>query len=344
MIYKRLFSIGVCFIVSVLVIVMLFVSSDYLRNRPNSFVRLLPPHKIIPGPILDLTTSGYYFAGFNKDKIYMGNFFIPNSILSIRSNMKDSIRLQLHFSRQASLLKGSFSIIEDSSVFVLDGNQPALFIGNLLSDSELKGSHPPFFNKAVHIDKRSFVLRAVINGNNVLIKYKSDSTGFKFGNTALKKQVDGIFCTDGNLVKTRDSKLLFYIYYYRNQFLCSDTNLKLMYAGKTIDTNTHAKIKVSYLRSSNQITLSAPPIYVNKQAAANNKFLFIVSGLKADNEKYSLLDEFSIIDVYAVSNGKYQFSFYLPNFNGKKLTDFRVDEQSLYALYDHYLYKYQLNF
>ncbi|WP_316838135.1 hypothetical protein [Pedobacter nutrimenti] len=258
--------------------------------------------------------------------------------------MKDSVRLQLHFSKQASLLKGSFSIVEDSSVFVLDGNQPALFSGSLFNGNELNISHPPFFNKAVHIDKQSFVFRVVMRGNNVLVKYRSDSTGFKAGNTILKKQVDGIFCTDGNLVKTPDSKHLFYIYYYRNQFLCSDTNLRLTYAGKTIDTNTQAKIKVSYIRSSNQATLSSPPIYVNKQTAANNKFLFIVSGLKADNEKYSLLGDFSIIDVYAVSNGKYQFSFYLPNFNGKKLADFRVDEQSLYALYDHYLYKYQLNF
>jgi len=258
--------------------------------------------------------------------------------------MKDSVKLQLHFSKRTSLLSGSFSIVEDSCAFVLDGNQPALFSGNLFNDNELKGSYPPFFNQAIHIGQQSFVLRAVINNHNVLIKYRSDSKGFKLGNTLLKKQVDGIFCTDGNLIKTPDSKRLFYVYYYRNQFLCSDTSLNLLYGGKTIDTNTHAKIKVSYIKSSNQTTLSSPPVYVNKQAAANNRFLFIVSGLRADNEKGSLLDDFSTIDVYSVSNGNYQFSFYLPNFNKKKLTDFRVDEQSLYALYDHYLYKYQLNF
>lgn len=258
--------------------------------------------------------------------------------------MKDSVSTQLYFSRQASLLNGSFSIVEDSSVFVLDGNQPKLFSGYLFNNNELKASDPPFFNKAVYTDKQSFVLRAVINGNNVLVKYRSDSTGFKLGSTVLKKQVDGIFCTDGNLIKTPDSKHLFYIYYYRNQFLCTDKNLNLLYAGKTIDTNAHAKIKVSYIKSSNQTTLSAPPIYVNKQASANNKYLFIVSGLRADNEKGASLDDFSTIDVYKVQKGKYQFSFYLPDFNKKKLTDFRVDDHSLYALYDHYLYKYQLNF
>ena len=52
----------------------------------------------------------------------------------------------------------------------------------------------------------------------------------------------------------------------------------------------------------------------------------------------------SMIDVYAVADGKYQFSFYLPDFRGFKVRDFKVYGQSLYALYDHYLYKYQLNF
>jgi len=344
MIYKKLLSIVICFVASVVVIVMIFVSSDYIKYRSNSFVRLLPPHKIIPGAILDLKKTGYYFAGFNANDIYLGNFYIPNSILSIGSNMKDSIQIKPNFSPKTFLLKGSFSIVNDSSVFVLDGNQPALFTGNLLNGNELKGSRPPFFNKAIHIEKQSFVLRVVINGRNVLVKYKSDSTGFKFGNTLLKKQVDGVFCTDGNLVKTPDCKRIFYVYYYRNQFLCINPDLDLLYTGNTIDTNTIAKIKVSTLRSANQTTLSSPPLFVNKQTAANNKFLFIVSGLKADNEKRSVLDGFSIIDLYKVQDGKYSFSFYLPNFNGKKLTDFRVDENNLYALYDHYLYKYQLNF
>lgn len=344
MIYKRLLSIVGCFFASIMVVVALFVSSYSLMHRPNSFVRLLPPHKIIPGPILDLKKTGYYFAGFNNRAVCLGNFYIPNSILSIGSNLTDSITQKLQFSRKVSLLNGSFSIVEDSSVFVLDGNQPALFSGNLLNGNELKASKPPFFNKSVCVGKRSFVLRSVIDGNNMLIKCRSDSTGFKLGNTVLKKQVDGIFCTDGYLIKTPDSKRVFYIYHYRNQFLCSDTNLNQIYAGKTIDTNAHAKIKVSYIKSTSQTTLSAPPVYVNKQAAANNKFLFIVSGLKADNEKGSLQEGFSTIDVYEVQNGRYQFSFYLPDFNKKRLTDFRVDGQSLYALYDRYLYKYQLNF
>jgi len=258
--------------------------------------------------------------------------------------MEDSARTKLRFPADAFLLKGSFSIVEDSAVFVLDGGQPALFSGNLLNGIELKRSSPPFFNKTMYVDKQSFILRVVINGNNTLVKYRSDSVGFKSGNTMLKKQIDGIFCTDGNMIKTPDSRYLFYIYYYRNQFLCSDTNLNLIYAGKTIDTNAHAKIKVSYIKSLNQTSLSAPALYVNKQAAVNNKHLFIVSGLKADNEKTSSLDGFSIIDVYGVQNGQYQFSFYLPDFNKKKLTDFRVDESNLYALYDHYLYKYKLNF
>lgn len=340
---KRIGWLIVCLLAGISVVVLLFLVTKKEREKDNSFIRLLPSHIVLPGNIIDLKSSRWYFAGITGDSIYLGNSFTPDKITGLDSNLKQLMEIKWNFPNGSRFYNGSFNLVDNMSIYTLDGNQPKLYSGEKL-DNELKPiKSPPYFTQGISIDKNVFIFRVVINGQNRLVKY-ANSTTTKMPPNILEKQIDGIFCTDGNLVRIPHTTNFIYVYYYRNQFLYADSNLKVLYKGKTIDTNTHAKIKVSTIKSQNQTTLSAPPVYVNKQSAANEKYLFIHSGLKADNEMAETLDGLSVIDVYELKNGKYKFSFYLPNFNGKKLTDFRVYGQSLYALYDHYLNKYQLNF
>ena len=44
------------------------------------------------------------------------------------------------------------------------------------------------------------------------------------------------------------------------------------------------------------------------------------------------------------TDGKYEFSFYLPDYQGRKMKSFRVFDHMLVALYDNYLYGFRLNF
>ena len=120
--------------------------------------------------------------------------------------------------------------------------------------------------------------------------------------------------------------------------------MKLLYTGKTIDTISHARIKVSKIASDGTITMAAPPLRVNKGACANDRYLFINSNLNANNEPYDVLDSADIIDVYDLDNGKYKLSFYLPNLGGKKVNDVKVYGNRLVAWYGRYLTVYQLKF
>jgi len=117
-----------------------------------------------------------------------------------------------------------------------------------------------------------------------------------------------------------------------------------LYRAKTIDTVSHANFKVRYIRSENQWTISSPPKYVNKQISANQKFLFVWSALRADNESAEHFEHVSAIDVYDLKNGKYQFSLELPDLGGNKLRSFCVDHQSVICLYGYYVYQYKINF
>ncbi|HWW40883.1 hypothetical protein [Pedobacter sp.] len=344
MMLKKILLLVTCLLGSVLTVVLLCFFSGAFRHNKNNFVRLLPPFKVKAGNILDFKIEGCNFAGYSRDSIYIGNLYTPDRLVKVDSGLRDTLAVKLGIPDRTKLTKGYTNLVTDNSVYILDGNQPLLLKGNNRNRILKPASKPPYFTQAIHSGGSSFVLRVVQAGQNKLVTYKTDSAGFRMPANLLEKQVDGIFCTDGNLVKVPNSKKVIYVYYYRNQFLCADDNLNLLYKGKTIDTVSRAHIKVDYIKSLNETTISSPPLYVNKQSAANEKYLFVHSALMADNEVAESLDKVSVIDVYAVKDGKYQFSFYLPDFRGNKIRDFRVYGQSLYALYDHYLYKYQLNF
>ncbi|WP_316834743.1 hypothetical protein [Pedobacter nutrimenti] len=344
MMFKRILLLVTCLLGSVLVVILLCFFSNGCRHNKNNFIRLLPPSKVTPGNILDFKTEGCNFAGYSHDSIYIGNLYTPDRLVRVDSNLKDTLAVRLGIPNHTKLTKGYTNLVADNSVYTLDGNQPLLLEGNNSNRILKPVSKPPYFTQAIHTEGNSFVLRVVQAGQNKLVTYRTDSAGFKMPANLLERQVDGIFCTDGNLVKVPNSNKIIYVYYYRNQFICAGDHLNLLYKGKTIDTVSHAHIKVDYIKSLNETTISSPPLYVNKQSAANEKYLFVHSALIADNEIAKSLEKVSVIDVYAVKDGKYQFSFYLPDFRGNKIGDFRVYGQSLYALYDHYLYKYRLNF
>jgi len=344
MIYKRILILAICFILGVVLVIFLFFDSSFQQQKRNSFIRLLPTHQIVPDNIIVLKAGRWYFSGLNRDSIYLGNLYTPVKLLKVDLAIKDTAECYLRMPNGTKLTRGYFNMVKNGTVYTLDGSQPTLLSGDLTSSILKPVTKPPYFTQAVHLTGNSFVLRVVQNGENRLVRYRADSPGFKSSDNLLHKQVDGVFSTDGNLVAEPKSGRIFYVYYYRNQFICADSNLHLLYHGKTIDTNSIAKLKVASIKSQNQTTLAAPPIEVNKRIAVNENWLFVQSGLIADNEIKESLADVSIIDVYAIKDGKYQFSFYLPDFNKKKLTDFMVHGKNLYALFDHYLYKYKLNF
>ncbi len=138
--------------------------------------------------------------------------------------------------------------------------------------------------------------------------------------------------------------LLIYLYYYRNEFICLDTNLNLLYKGSTIDTISKAQIKIVEIRSEKISTFAERPLIVNRKSCISRGWLFVNSGLKANNEERQSFDQLAVIDLYSLIDGTYQFSFYMPDPITKKMRDFIVVEKTLIALYDNYIAAYDLNF
>lgn len=341
MIRLRLVKLLFCFIGSCLLVIFLQAFSTWKQNSNNGFIRLLPSHKITGLESLDLKSDTYYICGVDSTAVYLALRSYPERVLMVKFNHENPMFIKLSGFENLKFYQGAYVRVEASNVHLFEGIKPMIALGALRSARFTDVLRSPHFTAALPISRSSYILRVVKGMQNHLIKLNQNGVGLSL---LLEKQGEGIFSTDGSLVKADGNDRFFYVFNYRNQFLALDTNLNLLYKGRTRDTISQSQIKVSRISSEHKITMSAPPLVVNKGGTANNRYLFVHSAMKADNETESMHAHATAIDVYDVKDGNYQFSFYLSDYNGKKLTDFRVYGQSLYALYDHYLYKYQLNF
>lgn len=340
---RRSFNLSYCLLGSLLVIFCLALYSGRADHSSNGFIRLIPPHVAIPERIWDLRVNSYYLAGCTDSHFYLGNHTNPQFISTIDQVLADPSVHRLSMSSAGGRIARSLLITVDSPrVYLYEGVTPSIVQGTL-SDSMLHRFPGKFyFNLAMPLSPVSSIFRVVDDhGKNILVKQLNDS--LNKADNILEKQVDGIFCTEGSLeVEPRTNRLV-YTYAYRNQFIVMDTNLHVLYKARTIDTVSHVNFTVGYIPSQRQITLSSPPRFVNKKTAVSGNYLFIHSALRADNDESSIYDAGSPIDVYSLLDGKYLFSFFLPDYQKHKIRDFRIVGNTLVALYDHYAYTYKLN-
>jgi len=345
MILKRLKFLVLCGTLAVTCVATVYLYSQKEANRRNGFIRLLPPHLLLPGKTYDLRYNSFYIAGLTSKTIYLASFTSPFLLSELSYDLKQKLDMQINWSNEYKIHKSAYIIVDSPFVYLNDGFDRRRFETRLADDHKIILYNTPVFTASSNIGTQIWIDRCINGkGNNFLMKINRDGKTSKIDTSLLQKQGEGIFSTDGIFVKIPQSDKFYYIYYYRNEVLCIDSNLDLAFKTKTIDTISRAHISVAKVNSDNSLTLSSPPLLVNRMGFANEKYLFVNSKLAANNENRELLDRMQIIDVYYVKNGKYRFSFYLPQLARKKANDFKVYGNSLVAIYDHYITVYKLNF
>jgi hypothetical protein len=301
----------------------------------------------IPEKILNLKYNSFYIAGASPSHIYLGNAIAASYLLKMDYSLSDTAHLRLKLAPGTNL-SGQVTVTVDSPhVYMMEGTQGAILHASLedLVLRRLPEGRRQFYN-ASPVSPASFILRLYDSSRsqNVLTKRMLDTVYLQPNTPVLEKQVDGVFCTDGTLHYDPNTAKLVYVYYYRNQFICLDTNLNVQYQGRTIDTVRHARIKVASMVSEGKSTLASPSGVVNRLSCVDGKWIYVNSKLRANNERKAEFDKVSVIDVYSLKDGSYHFSFYLPSVDDTKMRSFRVFNKTLVALYDHYVYTFRLNF
>lgn len=325
---------------SVLVVVTPYWVANRKPNEKNGFVRRIISDKLTHINTTTVQSAHLYFAGSNHHYVYLAKSTAPLQLIELNQSDYRVIHLQNPFD---PILSESEIQLDSPYVYVSDLKRHKIFKGGIdnwqLTEEVVQNG---FYSAYVPISNGSLALRVFSDDSSqyVLAKRNHQSTFTPNSTSLLEKQIDGFFCTDGMLRYDNSRKLLAYIYFYRNQFICADTNLNLVYRGKTIDTTHYARIKVGKLKNASM--LASPPFIVNRRAIVERGRLYINSTLKGDNENITTFNASDVIDVYDLSTGTYEYSFYIPRFQNIRLRHFTVNGDNLYALHDAFLNVYSL--
>lgn len=335
-----LFSIGI--------VSLLFMLSEDIIHHRNNFVRRFPPG--LGNPIFEkkLDFNSYYLAGFGNGKVYLGNITAPLTITILDTLLYKQERYMISLSDTQLNFKSIKVAVRPPYFYVFDGSVPCLFSGKTSNwKAQLWPNKKAFFTNFEPIDSTTVAFRGIDTKSkeNVLgIVSAHHGSKLRLSDKLLQKQIDGVFDTDGVLLYNAEKQKLLYPYYYRNQYVVADKNLNLEYRGKTIDSNTIAKIKVAIHSEEKQSQLSGPPLIVNKDAATDGKYLYINAALMGKFERSSMWKKASIIDVYDIETGTYISSFYIYNKGGKKVRQFRINSGRMVAFFGEDIVIYKLGY
>jgi hypothetical protein len=327
-------------------IVLLHGLSDNALHRQNTFIRFFPPHGAREFRRVDLKYNSYYFAGAAQGKIYLGNYTAPFTVVVYDTLLKSSSQHRIAFRRKGYAFRSLHLNVSPPYFYMSDGTVPVILKGNTDSwqVSDVVNMRDRF-TQAIPVDTSLVALRGSdrITNENILgtVNVRTGQTHFSPG--ILKKQIDGIFDTDGTLLYDTKLQRLLYIYLYRNQFILSDSSFRKISYGHTIDTIQKAQLKIAYLPGTGQKTLAGKPLIVNNLAWVSEGRLYVNSFLPGRGEPLDMWEGHSIIDVYDVASNDYISSFYVEAVNGLKMRDFIVYGHCVYALCEHQLLGYSFN-
>ena len=326
--------------ISALSVITLFLISEDIMHKRNNFVRRFPNHAQHEYNKLDLAINSYYFAGSDDKNIYLGNYTAPAYVTVVDTNLQSKERFRLQPDEPNLPFQDIKLTVRPPYFFIADGTVPAIFRGKTIEwrATRQKGIIP-YFTLAEVMDSSRIALRrtSLKNMRNTLAVYNLNKPNeLLINNTILKKQTDGIFDTDGMLHYNPSRKQLLYLYYYRNQYLTTDTEAKLTGQGKTIDTTEKAEIKVAKTTGGTQ-EMATPPVVINKASCIYKNLLFIKSDRIGKFEDEIMHKQTSIIDVYNLDDKTYVGSQYIYDIGDLKLNNFIVIQNNLYGLSGKYL-------
>jgi len=322
---KRLLILTMVAIISAATVLLGGLASADKTRYNNDFVRLFPPHAADVNTIFRISRPRINLAGLSG-KIYLSD----REGIFIVEPRGDTARIDL-------TVPFGYSIDVDSPYFFVHNGSSGLKRGDIRTRKIDTVFHDfPSFTaiQMISADKAIIQTMDISKRQNLLKK------PFSSRKHILRKQIDGPLCTDGLLKFSKDLNQLIYIYRYRNQFIYLDTALNVVKYGKTIDTTSVAKIAVSEVDG--KITMSKPPLAVNNDACVDGKYLFVQSNLMARNESQSRAKGKSVVDVYNLVDGSYRFSFYIENYDGSKMQEFKVKGSRLVVLFKQAVVTYDL--
>ncbi len=326
-------------VLSTMIILFLLVQFTNMPNeRKNGFNRRWLTSAISPltqaatsAPLTQIcgaTTSHFFFSVPN-----------PQWLVMMDRELKKTDTIYFPVTPSEILQSAHSFSVDSPDIYLQANNIPALFYGQLDKGKIREVRLASLFTKSVLISPTCMIVRAFDSSQKQQLFQKIDCrTGRVTRGASIihQRNTDIGFSTDGLLQYDSLTKCLLFVEFYQNRFLCLDTNLNLKYTGKTIDTiNTNpVSIQFTKIEGKDLLMPGKPRITVNQLCSVSNGYLFILSGLIADNEKRDDFRKNDVIDIYRIRDGNYTGSFHIPSIAGEKIRSFLVVKDRIIALYN----------
>ena len=339
---------GVAMVLSLGLLFALYLTSPMSGEiyRASFNRRFMDTLLIMPGSAINIKFNSFYVAGYSDTMLYLGNSTAPFYLFKTNLAMTDTSHVIVRVSLDSiknpaytriSVVSPNFYVTNGIHPFILKGDIYNWAASPIMQDSDY------FFTESVAFSPTGFALKSYSYQTKGYELAKKSISDFTFYNELLEKQVDGIFCVDGRLMFNKKLNKLVYLYFYRNEFIVSDTSFNINYRAHTIDTIRYAQVKVAILGDGKESMLGSPPAIINGLNCTDGDFLFIQSNLLAKNEDIDQFKSSSTIDCYNLASGEYLASFHVPNFQKERLSGFQIIDDKLFALFGSYLVQYHLN-
>lgn len=277
--------------------------------------------------IAGATKSHLFFKTKNPEKILMTDY---------------TLKIEKYFSLNVSNIKNiatAFQCSVDSPlVYIMANNMPGIAIGQLDQDSKEFVFHKSPFTRIARIATNRYILRgfdSTSKDDQIFIKRDLETGVISREPNIIERRHDAGISTDGFLSYDTLTHLLIYSFVYKNKFLCLDTNLQLKNYYHTIDTISTYQATAN-LTSNDIITNTTPSRVINGRSSTEKGKFFNISKLKADNEIENKFETSVVIDIYDILTGRYESSFYIPDYDKQKMIHFKVINDKIIIVYPHH--------
>lgn len=266
-------------------------------------------------------------------------------IYCLDNNLRISDTVYLNVNK---LLRPPVNFFADADhIYVHEYNSGKLFSKGIHAAEfdSVKLSAGPFV-KSLQLSDSLVVIRGFISGSFRPVFMRINiRNGEQRRSGVLSEKADAGFSSDGILCSNTKKDRLFFVPYFENGIYCMDSGMKLRYKQHTIDSVFNSGIQVTGrgVGEMRKLYASAPRVKVNKRAFANDRFLFIESDLRADNEEENAFRQYPVLDAYNPENGSYAGSFYLP-VDKRTVLSYYVNGEKLYVLLKDQVVSYEMDF
>lgn len=317
-------------------VLLLYLYSEKPNQNSNGFNRVFSGRSFFIKAEMKRGEVLKNIAGYDGEFFYFGTKR-PDEIHVVDSDFKFLRNIRLPLKPTEKLESNFTSKLSGNHIFLFASNVPAIMVFDKVGDSLRYTLRPKgAFSRAVSTRDSGIILKGFYPpSKEQLLQKINPDTLFLAPVNPFPVLNDGGFATDGLINYDPDNRIVVYTHFYSNRLIALNSDLKILYNRRLIDTfSRYSTFGRAFKSSASGVyNLAKPPVYSQTFSIIDKGKLLVVSGLKADNESVKEFKENTTVDVYSTLNGRYIHSFYLPNRAGSRVREIFSTGDLLLALY-----------